>query len=119
MGDSGNTAAMGCYTAIDPILRAWAEARGLHVYAGHTQNEVRSITVYLWMGDKHESTGHIWFDPPNELGLVGVHAAAGSFRFDDAVAPERLADALDAISERLTERKQRADAAQTSISPRM
>jgi hypothetical protein len=111
---------MGSYETIDPILWAWADARGLHVYAGHKQNDVRSITVYLWMGDKHESTGHIWFDPPNELGLVGVHAAAGSFRFDDAVAPERLPDALDALDERLMERKQREHAAdQTSISPRM
>jgi hypothetical protein len=111
---------MSGYEKIDAILRQWAQARGLHVYAGHKQNEVRSITVYLWMGDRHESTGHIWLDPQNELGLIGVHAAAGSFRFDDAVAPDRLADALDAVSERLTERKQRTDAAaQTSISPRM
>jgi hypothetical protein len=111
---------MSGYSPTDPILHAWAEARGLHVYSGHKQNDVRSITVYLWMGDRHESTGHIWIDPPNELGLVGVHAAQGSFRFDDAVRPEQLCAALDAASDRLTERKKRADAmSQTSISPRM
>jgi len=108
------------YKTIDPILCAWAEARGLHVYTGHKQNIVRSMTIYLWIGARHESTGHIWLDPPNELGLVGVHAAAGSFRFDDAVSPEKLTDALDAASDRLAEHKQRSDAAvQTSISPRM
>ncbi len=69
---------MGGYKTIDPILLAWAEARGLHVYTGHKQNDVRSMTIYLWIGARHESTGHIWLDPPNELGLVGVHAAAGS-----------------------------------------
>ena len=108
------------YSVIDPILDGWARPRGLHVYTGHKHNHVRSITVYLWMGDRHESTGHIWIDPPNELGLVGVHAADGSFRFDDAVRPEHLPGSLDAVSERLMERKRRAEAAdQTSISPRM
>lgn len=111
---------MGGYASIDPILFAWAEARGLHVYIGHKQNNVRSMTVYLWIGARHESTGHIWLDPENELGLVGVHAAAGSLRFDDGVPPEKLSSALDAVNDRLTEHMQRVDAvAQTSISPRM
>ena len=110
---------MGNYKTIDPILRAWADARGLHVYTGHKQNDVRSMTVYLWIGARHESTGHIWLDPPNELGLIGLHAAAGSFRHDDAVPPDRLAAALDAVSDRLADYKQRVDAAQTSISPRI
>ena len=110
---------MGDYKAIDPVLHSWADARGLHVYAGHKQNEVRSVTVYLWIGDRHESTGHIWLDPINELGLVGVHAAAGSFRYDDAVPLEHLSSTLDAVSERLAEHKRRTDAAQTSISPRI
>jgi hypothetical protein len=109
---------MGDYKSIDPILHAWAEARGLHVYTGHKQNDVRSMTVYLWIGARHESTGHIWLDPPNELGLIGIHAAAGSFRFDEAVQPANLSSALDAVSERLSEHKRRVDA-QTSISPRM
>jgi hypothetical protein len=111
---------MGTYSSLDPILSAWAEARGLHVYTGHKHNEVRSITVYLWIGDRHESTGHVLVDPLNELGLVGVHAAAGSLRFDDAAPPEKLPDMLDAATERLLERKRRTDAAdQTSISARM
>lgn len=110
---------MGDYKAIDPILSAWADARGLHVYTGHKQNDVRSMTVYLWIGARHESTGHIWLDPPNELGLVGLHAAAGSFRSDDAVPSDRLAAALDAVSDRLADYKQRMDAAQISISPRI
>ena len=101
---------MGGYKAIDPILLAWAEARGLHVYSGHKQNDVRSMTIYLWIGARHESSGHIWLDPPNELRLVGVHAAAGSFRFDDAVQPEKLSSALDALYERLAENKRRVDA---------
>ena len=111
---------MGGYKAIDQTLLDWAEARGLHVYTGHKQNDVRSMTIYVWFGSRHESTGHIWLDPKNELGLIGVHAAAGSFRFDDAVPPEQLASALDAVSDRLAEHKLRSDAAvQTSISPRM
>src|SRR5690242_5272954 len=102
---------MGDYKTIDPILREWADARGLHVYTGHKQNDVRSMTIYLWVGARHESTGHIWLDPVNELGLVGLHAAAGSFRFDDAVKPETLSAALDALFNRLFENKQRADVA--------
>ena len=50
-------------------------------------------------------------DPVNELGLVGLHAAAGSFRFDDAVPPDRLSAALDSVSDRLADYKQRQDAA--------
>jgi len=100
---------MGDYKTIDPILSAWADARGLHVYSGHKQNDVRSMTIYLWIGARHESTGHIWLDPPNELGLVGLHAAAGSFRFDDAVKPEKLSAALDNLFDRLFQNKQRAE----------
>ena len=101
---------MSGYQTIDPLVRGWAEARGLHVYTGHKQNDVRSITIYVWFGTRHESTGHIWIDPRNELGLVGVHAAAGSFRYDDAVPPERLLAALDGLSDRLTEHKLRTEA---------
>lgn len=101
---------MGGYIAIDPIVRGWAEARGLHVYTGHKQNDVRSMTVYLWIGARHESTGHIWLDPPNELGLVGVHAAQGAFRFDDAVKPDKLSAALDSLHDRLFDNKRRAEA---------
>jgi len=101
---------MGDYTTIDPIVRNWADARGLHVYTGHKQNDVRSMTVYLWIGARHESTGHIWLDPLNELGLIGVHAAQGSFRFDDAVQPEKLSSALDGLYDRLAENKRRVDA---------
>ena len=101
---------MGDYKAIDPILFTWAEARGLHVYTGHKQNDVRSMTIYLWIGARHESTGHIWLDPENELGLVGVHAASGSFRFDDAVQPETLAFTLDGLHDRLAENRRRVEA---------
>jgi len=101
---------MGNFETVDPILLAWAEARGLHVYTGHKQNDVRSVTVYLWIGARHESTGHIWLDPKNELGLVGVHAAASAFRFDDAVPPEKLSLALDGLYDRLAENKKRMGA---------
>lgn len=101
---------MGDYKTIDPILLGWAEARGLHVYTGHKQNDVRSVTVYLWIGARHESTGHIWLDPENELGLIGVHPAAWPFRFDDAVPPERLSAALDGLYERLAENRRRVEA---------
>ena len=97
------------YKTVDPILCAWAEARGLHVYTGHKQNNVRSMTVYIWIGQRHESTGHIWLDPPNELGLVGIHAAQGAFRFDDAVKPEKLSAALDNLHDRLFENKRRVE----------
>jgi len=46
----------------------------------------------------------------NELGLVGVHAAQESFRFDDAVQPQTLASALDGLYDRLAENKRRVDA---------
>jgi len=104
---SAKIARMGDFKTIDPIIHAWAEGRGLHVYTGHKQNTVRSMTVYIWIGQRHESTGHIWLDPPNELGLVGIHSAAGSFRFDDAVSLERLSTSLDDLYDRLAENKRR------------
>ena len=107
---SAKIARMGDFKTIDPVLHAWAEARGLHVYTGHKQNTVRSMTVYIWIGHRHESTGHIWLDPPNELGLVGIHAAQGAFRFDDAVKPEKLSAALDNLHDRLFENKRRVEA---------
>jgi hypothetical protein len=100
---------MSDYSAIDPILMPWADARGLHVYTGHRQNVVRSVTVYVWLGARHESTGHLWLDPPNELGLTGVHAAAGSFRFDEAAPLAGLARVLDTACERLATQKQRTE----------
>ena len=98
------------YAEIDAILMPWAERRGLHVYTGHRQNVVRSVTIYVWMGTRHESTGHVWIDGLNELGLVGVHAAAGTFRVDDAVPLAELAGALDAACEKLAAQKQRSEA---------
>jgi hypothetical protein len=101
---------MAGYTEIDPILMKWAEARGLHVYTGHRQNVVRSVTVYVWIGPRHDSTGHIWIDPISDMGLVGVHAAVGAFRIDEAVPLSGLAAALDADTDRLAEQKRRIDA---------
>jgi hypothetical protein len=101
---------MSGYAEIDSILIPWAEARGLHVYTGHRQNVVRSLTIYVWMGARHESTGHIWIDPPNEMGLVGIHAAARGFHFDDAVMLGALTSALDAACEKLAQQQQRAEA---------
>ena len=98
------------FAAVDPVLMPWAEARGLHVYTGHKQNVVRSLTVYVWQGARHDSLGHIWLDAPNELGLVGLHAAHGAFRFDEAVAPAQLAKALDAAYQRLAEHHKRVEA---------
>src|SRR3954452_149687 len=92
---------MSDYAAVDAVLFPWAEARGLHVYTGHRQNVVRSVTIYVWIGTRHESTGHIWLDPPNELGLVGLHAAHRGFRLDEAVPLHGLEQALDAMCERL------------------
>ena len=100
---------MSDYAEIDPILFRWAEARGLHVYTGHRQNVVRSVTIYVWIGARHESTGHIWLDPPNELGLVGLHAAHRDFRVDEAAPLNSLAAALDSMSERLAEHKRLAE----------
>ena len=100
---------MSDYSAIDPILTTWAEKRGLHVYTGHRQNLVRSVTVYVWMGTRHESTGHIWIDPPNEMNLVGVHAASGRFRFDEAASLSDLTRTLDRACEELATAKQRAE----------
>ncbi len=98
------------YAEIDSVLMPWAERRGLHVYTGHRQNVVRSVTVYVWMGSHHESTGHVWIDGLNELGLVGIHAAAGTFRFDDAVPLAELSGALDRACEKLDAHKQRSEA---------
>jgi hypothetical protein len=98
------------YAEIDAVLVPWAEKRGLHVYSGHRQNVVRSVTIYVWIGSRHESTGHVWIDPINEMGLVGIHAAAGNFRFDDAVTLAGLPAALDAACEDLAAHKQRSEA---------
>src|SRR6266550_8322591 len=99
---------MARYAEIDAILMPWAERHGLHVYTGHRQNVVRSVTIYVWIGARHESTGHLWIDGLNEMGLVGVHAAAGNYRFDDAVPPAELAGVLDAACEKLAVHKQRS-----------
>jgi hypothetical protein len=101
---------MSDFGAIDSILMPWAASRGLHVYTGHRQNVVRSVTIYIWIGARHESLGHIWLDAPNELGLVGVHAAQGAFRLDEAVPLLRLAAALNAACDRLMEHRARAEA---------
>ena len=90
---------------IDPVLMPWAEARSLHVYTGHRQNVVRSVTIYVWAGTRHDSTGHIWLDPPNELGLIGLHAAHGNFRMDEAVAAKDLRQALDRAADALARHK--------------
>src|SRR3954469_14114895 len=96
------------YGDIDGVLFPWAETRGLHVYTGHRQNVVRSVTVYVWMGSRNESTGHLWIDPINEMGLIGVHAAVGTLRFDEAVTLAGLRNALDAACEKLAAHKQRS-----------
>lgn len=101
---------MSDYSTIDPILMPWAEARGLHVYTGHRQNVVRSVTIYVWIGTRHDSTGHIWLDPPNELGLVGLHAAHRGYRFDEAVPLGDLTAALDAACDRLAAQNRLAEA---------
>lgn len=97
------------YAEIDGLLVPWAESGGLHVYAGHRQNVVRSVTIYVWMGSRHVSTGHVWIDPINEMGLIGIHAAAGNFRFDDAVPLVGLVLALDAACEKLAAHEQRSE----------
>jgi hypothetical protein len=96
---------MNGFNDIDTILMPWAEALGLHVYTGHRQNIVRSVTIYAWQGVRHESLGHVWLDPPNALGLVGLHAAHGGFRLDEAVPLDQLKPALDAACNRLAEHK--------------
>jgi hypothetical protein len=96
---------MSDFSKIDPILMPWAEKRGLHVYVGHRQNVVRSVTIYVWVGTRHDSTGHIWLDPPNELGLVGLHAGNRGFRIDEAVPLFGLEAALDAACEHLAFQK--------------
>jgi hypothetical protein len=101
---------MGDFSAIDSVLMPWAEARGLHVYTGHKQNVVRSVTLYVWVGARHDSIGHVWLDPLNELGLVGLHASVGAYREDEAVPVEQLASALDAAWERLAGEKARSEA---------
>ena len=98
---------MSDFSAVDTVLMPWAETRGLYVYCGHRQNVVRSVTLYVWQGSRHDSLGHIWLDPANDLGLIGVHAAQGSLRFDEAVPAEKLAAALDLACDRLAEHKRR------------
>src|SRR6266576_2346835 len=101
---------MAGYAEIASVLMPWASRRGLHVYMGHRQNVVRSVTIYVWMESRHESTGHVWVDPINDMGLVGIHAAAGNFRFDDAVPLAGLTNALDAACKKLAVHQQRSEA---------
>jgi hypothetical protein len=101
---------MGDFSAIDAVLMPWAEARGLHVYTGHKQNVVRSMTLFVWLDARHDSIGHVWLDPLNELGLAGLHGSLGSYREDEAVPIESLASALDEVWERLAAQKTRGDA---------
>ena len=101
---------MSDFSAVDAVLYPWAETRGLHVYTGHRQNVVRSVTVYVWIGTHHDSTGHIWLDPPNEMGLIGVHAAHRDYRIDEATPVSGLGVTLDRLCERLAEHKRLVDA---------
>ena len=101
---------MSDFRGVDSVLLPWAEARGLHVYTGHRQNEVRSVTLYVWIGARHESLGHIWLDPPGELELVGLHAAQGTFRLDEAVGLDGLNLALDAAWDKLAAHRARVEA---------
>jgi hypothetical protein len=101
---------MSDYSGIDPVLISWAQRRGLHVYTGNRQNVVRSITIYVWNGSRHDSTGHIWLDPPSELGIVGLHAANCGFRLDEAVPLSGLEAALEAACERLAAQTRLAEA---------
>jgi hypothetical protein len=43
------------------------------------------------------------------MALIGIHAAAGNFRFDDAVPLAGLTSALDAACEKLASHKQRSE----------
>ena len=98
---------MDSFGAIDAVLLPWAQTRGLHVYKGHVQNPVRSVTMYVWIGARHESTGHLWLDAPSDLGLVGLHAAYRHFRMDEAVPPGDLDAALEKAENALMAQKLR------------
>jgi hypothetical protein len=37
---------MSAYTAIDPILTAWARQKGVHVLTDHQDVEVRGVRIY-------------------------------------------------------------------------
>jgi len=101
---------MSDYRQIDSVLMLWAQKRGLHVYTGNPQNVVRSVTIYVWNGARHDSTGHSGLDPPNALGLVGLHAANRGFRIDEAVQLGGLEAALDAVCARLAVQNALAEA---------
>jgi hypothetical protein len=46
------------YETIDPILMAWANKRGVHVYRRHQDCDVRSILTYEPSGEQR----HMWLD---------------------------------------------------------
>ncbi len=58
------------FQAVDSILGTWARKHGLSIATVYRDEEVRSIELVDRRGDRYQ----IWIDPPDALGLVGIHA---------------------------------------------
>jgi hypothetical protein len=91
---------MSAYAAIDPILRAWARQKGVHVLTHYRDDEIRSVMIYGPADDQ----GHLWLSLIDEHGMVGVHAAArNGFRTDRLVPLSELADVLTEVHNELAQ----------------
>ncbi len=60
------------YETIDPTIDKWRSEHDLHIYTSAKEEQVRSVH----MVDRKARTYRIWIDPPDEKGIVMVHACA-------------------------------------------
>ena len=83
------------YAAIDRVLMPWAQKHELHVYARERERPLRSIILYYWAGNRHESAGHLWLEGPDANGDVTVHGAQPEWYQKRTVPLDRLETTLE------------------------
>jgi hypothetical protein len=65
---------------------------GGHLFARQKDAEIRSIVIYQPSGQQR----HLWIDPVDGRGTVGIHAATfDGWKLDCSVPPAALANALN------------------------
>jgi SseB protein C-terminal domain len=85
---------MADYSAIDPILIAWAHKRVVHVYTRHQDCDVRTVMI----ADPSGRQRQLAVDPIDDSGRVGIHAGRfDGWRLDRFASLAELEHALDEV----------------------
>jgi hypothetical protein len=58
------------YTVIDSVIHRWSEMHQLPLMKKYKDAEVRSFDFTDQSGNRYQ----LWIDPPNEKGLIEIHA---------------------------------------------